>query len=108
MVGFDDGLIEKNKELYFCGHVKPIYSDDASVEGGIATEEMGPINEWFVHGFDGHFPVIGFSTGKYISCHKFFCLFALFSFAVITVYDIYSADLFFDLISLKLWELSSH
>lgn len=61
---FDDGLIEKNKELYFCGHVKPIYSDETTTEGGIATEEMGPINEWFVHGFDGFFPVIGFSTGK--------------------------------------------
>ncbi|KAF6017679.1 DNMT1 [Bugula neritina] len=62
LCSFDDGLIEKNKELYFCGHVKPIYADDGSNDGGIATEEMGPINEWFVHGFDGYFPVIGFST----------------------------------------------
>ncbi|XP_067952062.1 DNA (cytosine-5)-methyltransferase PliMCI-like [Watersipora subatra] len=62
LCAFDDGLIEKNKELYFCGHVKPIYAEETGSEGGIPTEEMGPINEWFVHGFDGHFPVIGFST----------------------------------------------
>lgn len=30
---FDDGLIEKNIEVYFSGVVKPIYEDDPSTTG---------------------------------------------------------------------------
>ena len=45
--------------------MKQVYSEDPSAIDGIATEQMGPINEWFVHGFDGYEPVIGFSTRKF-------------------------------------------
>nr|Q27746.1 RecName: Full=DNA (cytosine-5)-methyltransferase PliMCI; AltName: Full=DNA methyltransferase PliMCI; Short=DNA MTase PliMCI; Short=M.PliMCI; AltName: Full=Dnmt1; AltName: Full=MCMT [Paracentrotus lividus]CAA90563.1 DNA (cytosine-5-)-methyltransferase [Paracentrotus lividus] len=60
---FDRGMIEKNKELYFSGYVKPIYDDNPSTEGGIPTKRIGPINEWYTTGFDGgHKALIGFST----------------------------------------------
>ena len=61
---FDSGLIEKNKELYFSGYVKPVYDENPSTDGGIPTRKMGPINEWWTAGFDGgEKPLIGFSTG---------------------------------------------
>eukprot|EP00794_Sanderia_malayensis_P016015 gene16015-17632_t len=61
---FDSGLIEKNKELMMSGFVKPIYEDDPSCEGGVATKNIGPINEWWIAGFDGgEKALIGFSTG---------------------------------------------
>ena len=64
---FDSGLIEKNKELFFSSYVKPIYEDNPSAEGGIATKKMGPINSWWVTGFDEtNTPLIGFSTGLFI------------------------------------------
>lgn len=50
---FDGGLIERNVLLYFSGYVKPIYEDDPSTEGGVPAKEMGPINEWWISGFDG-------------------------------------------------------
>nr|XP_054770266.1 DNA (cytosine-5)-methyltransferase PliMCI-like [Lytechinus pictus] len=63
LCAFDRGLIEKNKELYFSGYVKPIYDENPSIEGGIPTKRMGPINEWFTTGFDGgEKALIGFST----------------------------------------------
>eukprot|EP00057_Strongylocentrotus_purpuratus_P012708 XP_011667182.1 PREDICTED: DNA (cytosine-5)-methyltransferase PliMCI isoform X1 [Strongylocentrotus purpuratus] len=63
LCAFDSGLIEKNKELYFSGYVKPIYDENSSIEGGIPTKRMGPINEWFTTGFDGgEKALIGFST----------------------------------------------
>jgi len=65
LVGFDRGLIEQNKELYFSGYVKPIYDENPSPEGGIATKTLGPINEWWTAGFDGgQNALIGFTTGK--------------------------------------------
>ena len=33
LCAFDSGLIEKNKELFFSGYVKPIYDDNSSIEG---------------------------------------------------------------------------
>ena len=33
LCAFDTGLIEKNKELFFSGHVKPIYDENSSTEG---------------------------------------------------------------------------
>ena len=33
LCSFDTGLIEKNKELYFSGYVKPIYDENSSPEG---------------------------------------------------------------------------
>lgn len=63
LCAFDGGLIEKNIELYFSGFVKPIYEEDPSPEGGVPARAMGPINEWWVAGFDGgEHPLIGFST----------------------------------------------
>nr|ASM42030.1 DNMT1 [Pogonomyrmex barbatus] len=60
---FDTGLIEKNVLLYFSGYMKPIYDENSSPEGGIPTKDMGPINEWYVTGFDGgELALIGFST----------------------------------------------
>lgn len=43
--------------------MKPIYEENSLPEGGIPTKDMGPINEWFVTGFDGgELALIGFST----------------------------------------------
>jgi len=63
LCAFDTGLIDKNIELFFSGHVKPIYEESPDTEGGIATKRMGPINEWFIAGFDGgESALIGFGT----------------------------------------------
>ncbi|XP_064649332.1 DNA (cytosine-5)-methyltransferase PliMCI-like isoform X1 [Lineus longissimus] len=60
---FDGGLIEKNIELFFSAVVKPIYDENSSLEGGLPTKMMGPINEWWTAGFDGgENALIGFST----------------------------------------------
>lgn len=53
LVPFDGGLIERNVLLYFSGYVKPIYEEDPTIEGGVPAKEMGPINEWWISGFDG-------------------------------------------------------
>lgn len=45
------------------GYIKPIYEEDASPNNGIATHDLGPLNEWFVTGFDGGDKIlIGTST----------------------------------------------
>jgi len=49
----DGGAIEANHFLYASGYVKAIWNDSVDIEGGIATKEIGPINEWFISGFDG-------------------------------------------------------
>ncbi|KZC13768.1 DNA (cytosine-5)-methyltransferase 1 [Dufourea novaeangliae] len=60
---FDTGLIEKNVKLYFSGYIKAIYEEDTSPEGGVPAKDMGPINEWYVAGFDGgELALIGFNT----------------------------------------------
>ncbi|XP_067015919.1 DNA (cytosine-5)-methyltransferase 1-like [Acropora muricata] len=60
---FDSGLIEKNVELFFSGYLKPIYDENPSPEGGVPTKNIGPINEWWVAGFDGgENALIGFTT----------------------------------------------
>lgn len=60
---FDAGLIEKNVLLYFSGYMKAIFEENSSPEGGIPTKDMGPINEWYVTGFDGgELVLVGFST----------------------------------------------
>lgn len=59
----DTGLIEKNVELCFSGSAKPIYEDNPSQEGGVNGKNLGPINEWWITGFDGgEKALIGFST----------------------------------------------
>jgi len=60
---FDTGLIDNNVFLYFSGYMKPIYEENSSPEGGIPTKDMGPINEWYVTGFDGgELALVGFGT----------------------------------------------
>uniref|UniRef100_A0A8D2KUJ9 DNA (cytosine-5)-methyltransferase n=1 Tax=Varanus komodoensis TaxID=61221 RepID=A0A8D2KUJ9_VARKO len=60
---FDTGLIERNVELYFSGAVKPIYDDNPCLDGGVRARKMGPINAWWITGFDGgEKALIGFTT----------------------------------------------
>lgn len=60
---FDTGLIERNIELYFSGVVKPIYDDNPCLDGGVRAKKLGPINAWWITGFDGgEKALIGFST----------------------------------------------
>ncbi|RUS91723.1 hypothetical protein EGW08_000549 [Elysia chlorotica] len=64
LCAFDTGLIERNKYLFFSGVLKPIFDENPSPEGGVPCRNMGPINEWFISGFDGgENALIGFSTG---------------------------------------------
>lgn len=59
----DTGLIESNVELFFSGAAKAIYEDDPSVEGGVNGRGLGPINEWWITGFDGgEKALVGFSS----------------------------------------------
>ncbi|POI19721.1 hypothetical protein CIB84_016534, partial [Bambusicola thoracicus] len=61
---FDTGLIERNIELYFSGAVKPIYDDNPCLDGGVRAKKLGPINAWWITGFDGgEKALIGFTTG---------------------------------------------
>uniref|UniRef100_A0A8C0IYS0 DNA (cytosine-5)-methyltransferase n=1 Tax=Chelonoidis abingdonii TaxID=106734 RepID=A0A8C0IYS0_CHEAB len=60
---FDTGLIERNIELYFSGAVKPIYDDNPCLDGGVRAKKLGPINAWWITGFDGgERALIGFTT----------------------------------------------
>uniref|UniRef100_A0A7N6AUH6 DNA (cytosine-5)-methyltransferase n=1 Tax=Anabas testudineus TaxID=64144 RepID=A0A7N6AUH6_ANATE len=60
---FDTGLIEKNVELYFSCVVKPIYDDNPCLDGGVPAKKLGPINSWWITGFDGgEKALIGFTT----------------------------------------------
>lgn len=41
------------------------------VSGGVPTKSIGPINEWWVAGFDGgENSLIGFTTGNLFFLHK--------------------------------------
>ncbi|RWS05273.1 DNA (cytosine-5)-methyltransferase 1-like protein [Dinothrombium tinctorium] len=53
LVPIDSGLIENGTEIYVSGFVKPVYDDDENPDNGIATKDIGPINEWWIGGFDG-------------------------------------------------------
>ncbi|XP_057663832.1 DNA (cytosine-5)-methyltransferase PliMCI-like [Diorhabda carinulata] len=63
LCSFDCGLIEKNVSLYFSGYIKPIYEEDSSPDNGVPAHDLGPIDEWWMAGFDGgeNLP-IGFTT----------------------------------------------
>ncbi|PAA75726.1 hypothetical protein BOX15_Mlig007124g1 [Macrostomum lignano] len=70
---FDTGLIEDNVELYFSGLLVPVYAavEDEEAAGStmVACCRMGPIDEWWLSGFDGgQRAIVGFSTvyGEYI------------------------------------------
>jgi DNA (cytosine-5)-methyltransferase 1 len=63
LCSFDTGLVEKNVELFFSGAVKPIYDDNPDPSDGLPTRRLGPINSWWVAGFDGgEKALIGFTT----------------------------------------------
>ncbi|KAK6619871.1 hypothetical protein RUM44_006271 [Polyplax serrata] len=49
---FDTGLIENDELIFFSGYIKPIYDDDPSPSGGVPAQELGPIVEWWISGFD--------------------------------------------------------
>jgi DNA (cytosine-5)-methyltransferase 1 len=53
LCAFDTGLVEKNVLLHVSGYIKPIYEEDSSPTNGIPAHDMGPINEWYIGGFDG-------------------------------------------------------
>ncbi|KAF2360331.1 S-adenosyl-L-methionine-dependent methyltransferase [Trinorchestia longiramus] len=61
---FDGGLIERNVLLYTSGFIKPIFAEDPTVDEGVPVKDVGPINEWWISGFDGgEKALLGFSTG---------------------------------------------
>lgn len=69
MCSLDSGLIETDKQIFISGYVKPIYSDDPSIENGVAGKNFGPIAAWWTTGFDiEETPTLGISTaiGDYI------------------------------------------
>lgn len=37
LTAFDTGLLEKNKELFVSGYIKPVYEEDPSAEGAFAS-----------------------------------------------------------------------
>ena len=56
-------MVEKNVLLHVSGYIKPIYDEDSSSNNGIPTHDMGPINEWYISGFDGgEVALVGIST----------------------------------------------
>ena len=50
---FDTGLIENDQLIFFSGYIKPIYDDDPSPNNGVPAQELGPIVEWWISGYDG-------------------------------------------------------
>lgn len=63
MCPFDAGLIEDNTELFISGYMKPVYDEDCSPNNGIPVYNVGPINEWWLQGYDGGTKLpIGVST----------------------------------------------
>ena len=63
LCALDGGAIEQNQLLFAYGYVKAVYSENPGAEDGIAATEIGPINEWYISGFDGgERAVVGFAT----------------------------------------------
>jgi DNA (cytosine-5)-methyltransferase 1 len=50
---FDNDLVEQNVVLRLSGFMKPVYAEDPSIDDGIPTHDIGPINAWYITGFDG-------------------------------------------------------
>nr|AFV53350.1 DNA (cytosine-5-)-methyltransferase 1 [Pleurobrachia bachei] len=73
LCAFDTGLIDNNVPLYFSGYIKPIYDDTPSTEEcGVWASRCGPIDAWYVTGFDGgERELIGFTTvyAEYLLLH---------------------------------------
>lgn len=54
LVSIDSGLIESDKPVYLKGYLKPLTdTDDGPNEGSVATCGIGPIDQWWISGFDG-------------------------------------------------------
>ncbi|CAH2980940.1 unnamed protein product [Chilo suppressalis] len=50
----DGGLIENDIRIYMSGYLKSICSESPDIdEESIPVKDVGPIIEWFIHGFDG-------------------------------------------------------
>ncbi|XP_049873328.1 DNA (cytosine-5)-methyltransferase PliMCI-like isoform X2 [Pectinophora gossypiella] len=50
----DGGLVENDVRIYMSGYLKSICSDSSDIdEDSIPVKDVGPIIEWFIHGFDG-------------------------------------------------------
>ncbi|CAF4881707.1 unnamed protein product [Pieris macdunnoughi] len=54
LVPIDGGLVESDVRIYMSGYLKSICSDCPDIdEDCIPVKDIGPIIEWFIHGFDG-------------------------------------------------------
>ncbi|CAB3236806.1 unnamed protein product [Arctia plantaginis] len=50
----DGGLVENDMRIYMSGYLKSICSDTIDIdEESVPVKDVGPIIEWFIHGFDG-------------------------------------------------------
>ncbi|XP_050350712.1 DNA (cytosine-5)-methyltransferase 1-like isoform X2 [Nymphalis io] len=50
----DGGLVESDVRIYMSGYLKSICSDIPDIDDeSIPVKDVGPIIEWFIHGFDG-------------------------------------------------------
>lgn len=50
----DGGLVENDVRIYMSGYLKSICCESVDVdEESIPVKDVGPIIEWFIHGFDG-------------------------------------------------------
>ncbi|XP_068633744.1 DNA (cytosine-5)-methyltransferase 1-like isoform X2 [Battus philenor] len=50
----DGGLVESDVRIYMSGYLKSICCDSHEIdEDSIPVKDVGPIIEWFIHGFDG-------------------------------------------------------
>ncbi|XP_013143936.1 PREDICTED: DNA (cytosine-5)-methyltransferase PliMCI-like [Papilio polytes] len=50
----DGGLVESDVRIYMSGYLKSICADSQEIdEDSIPVKDVGPIIEWFIHGFDG-------------------------------------------------------
>ena len=58
-------MLQQNFTLQLCMKLFPKYACVVFLLGGVPTKNIGPINEWWVAGFDGgENALIGFTTGK--------------------------------------------
>ncbi|PZC79547.1 hypothetical protein B5X24_HaOG216212 [Helicoverpa armigera] len=50
----DGGLVENDVRIYMSGYLKSICSESTEIdEESVPVKDVGPIIEWFIHGFDG-------------------------------------------------------
>ncbi len=51
-MSLDAGLIERNGNLWASGYIKTITDDSEDIEGAVPVCEMGPLESWWITGFD--------------------------------------------------------